>query len=56
MKTPENHQKSKFNTSNVKKVKNSYGVYNKKTIETPNQPIETKNFLKKSMFSTSKLK
>jgi hypothetical protein len=27
----------------------------KKNIETPNQPIETRNFSKKSMFSTSKL-
>jgi hypothetical protein len=64
-KPPDGHQKSKFSTSKVKKANNSYGVYlaefvsstqnHKKMIETPNQPIETKNFLKKSMFSTSKV-
>jgi hypothetical protein len=50
MRTPEGHQKCKFSTSKVKKAKSSYEVYLKEiagSIETPNQPIETKHFLKK---------
>jgi hypothetical protein len=57
MKTPEGHQKCKFNTSKVKKTKiHMGGIYptkfasstqnHKKIIETPNQPIEIKKNLK----------
>jgi hypothetical protein len=56
METPEYHQKSKISTSKVKKAKNSYRIglmeiagsthNNKKIIETPNSPIETKTSLK----------
>jgi hypothetical protein len=56
MGTPEGHQKSKFNTSKVKKNKDTYGIYpskfasstqkREKIIETPNQPIEIKKSLK----------
>jgi hypothetical protein len=52
MGTPEGHQKSIFNTSNVEKNKDIYGFYptkfarltqkHKKVIEKPNQPIEKK--------------
>jgi hypothetical protein len=50
----------------VKKNKDTYAIYptmfatstqkHKKIIETPNQPIEIKKILNKSMFSTSKKK
>jgi hypothetical protein len=56
MGTPEGHQKIIFNTSKVKKNKNTFEIYpikfagstknHKKIIETPNQPIETKEKLK----------
>jgi hypothetical protein len=52
METPEDHQKSIFNTPKVKKNKDTYRIYpkkfasstqkNKKVIETPIQPIEIK--------------
>jgi hypothetical protein len=66
MGTPQGHQKSIFNTSKVKKKKDTYGIYPtifasstqkyKKIIETPNQPIEIKKISNKSIFSTSKVK
>jgi hypothetical protein len=66
MGTPEGHQKSIFNTSKVKKHKDTYGIYptkfasstqkHQKVIETPNQPFEIKKNSNKSMFSTSKVK
>jgi hypothetical protein len=58
MGTPEGHQRSIFNTSKVKKNKDTYGIYptkfasstqkHKKVIETPNQPIEIKKISNKS--------
>jgi hypothetical protein len=64
METTEGHQKSIFNTSKVKKNKDTYGIYlrkfasstqkHKKIIETPNQPIEIKKISNKSMFKYSK--
>jgi hypothetical protein len=59
MGTPEGHQKSIFNTSKGKKNKYTYGIYPsefasstqnpKKIIRTPNLPIRTKFFPKKTM-------
>jgi hypothetical protein len=64
--SPEGYQKSIFNTTKVKKNKDTYRIYpkkfasstqkNKKVIETPIQPIEIKKISNKSMFSTSKVK
>jgi cellulose biosynthesis protein BcsQ len=66
METPEGYQKCIFNTSKVKKNKDTYGIYptkfasstqkHKKVIKTSNQPIEIKKMSSKSMFSTSKVK
>jgi predicted HNH restriction endonuclease len=63
---PEGHEKSIFNTSKVKKIKDTHGIYttkfarstqkHKKVIKTPNQPIEIKKISNKSRFSTSKVK
>jgi hypothetical protein len=64
MEPPEGHQESIFNSSKVKKNKDTYGIYptkfasstqnHKKMIETPNQPIEFKKISNKSLFSTFK--
>jgi hypothetical protein len=57
MGTPEDHQKSIFNTSKVKKNKDTSSTQkHKKVLETPNQPIEIKKISNKCMFSTSKVK
>jgi hypothetical protein len=66
METPESHQKSMFSTAKMKKkTKNSYRIYltefagstqnHKNIIGTPNQPVITKIFPKKSMLSTLKV-